>query len=329
MIQPRPVDLNTVVRNLERRLRRIIGEDVQLNLSLSPQLGMIRSDPGQLELVILNLAVNARDAMSEGGQLTLETADVELDEGYAREHVDVRPGSYVMLAVSDTGCGMDAEVQAHLFEPFFTTKDRGRGTGLGLATTYGIISQAGGHIRVYSEPRMGTTFKVFLPRIDEQPEPMPRTTAPPRPRGGNETILLVEDEDAVRSLACAALRREGYTVLDARSGDEALLLLEHHLERIDLLLTDVVMPGMSGRDLGHRLGQLLPGIRVLYMSGYTNIAMVHHGVLPPSTAFLQKPFTPDTLGRMVRQVLDGPPPSHPPDGEPIDSGGDRRSGSSR
>ncbi len=303
VLQPRVVDLNSVVTNLERMLRRLIGEDVELVTVLKPELGRVRVDPGQIEQVIMNLAVNARDAMPAGGKLTIETDNVELDEHYAREHVSVRPGPYVMLAVSDTGCGMDKETQAHIFEPFFTTKERGKGTGLGLATVYGIVKQSGGNIWVYSEPGQGTTFKLYFPCVAGQAEMLTQKTESVSQLRGTETILLVEDDQQVQSLAARVLREQGYKVLETSNGKEALHLAAHYLAEIHLVLTDVVMPGMSGRVLVDHLKSLRPELRVLYLSGYTDDTIVHHRVLDPGASFLQKPFTPQGLARKVREVL--------------------------
>src|SRR5438094_7153667 len=304
VLQPKVVDLNALVLDMDKLLRRLIGEDVELATVLDPTLGHVTADPGQLEQVIVNLAVNARDAMPQGGKLTLETRNVDLDASYTLEHSLVKPGPYVQLTVSDSGIGMDEETQAHAFEPFFTTKPRGQGTGLGLAMVYGTVKQSGGFIWVYSEPGHGATFKIYLPRVDAPVE----SAAPPapveRPPRGSETVLLAEDEPAVRAIARQALERQGYTVLAAPSGADALALAAQHGATIHLLLTDVVMPGMSGRDLADRLTAQRPGIRVLYISGYTDNAIVRHGMLEPGLAYLQKPFRPDALVRKVREVLD-------------------------
>src|SRR5438067_1575331 len=304
VLQPKVVDLNALVLDMDKLLRRLIGEDVELATVLDPTLGHVTADPGQLEQVIVNLAVNARDAMPQGGKLTLETRNIDLDASYTLEHSLVKPGPYVQLTVSDSGIGMDEETQAHAFEPFFTTKPRGQGTGLGLAMVYGTVKQSGGFIWVYSEPGRGATFKIYLPRVDAPVE----SAAPPapveRPPRGSETVLLAEDEPAVRAIARQALERQGYTVLAAPSGADALALAAQHGATIHLLLTDVVMPGMSGRDLADRLTAQRPGIRVLYISGYTDNAIVRHGMLEPGLAYLQKPFRPDALVRKVRDVLD-------------------------
>jgi signal transduction histidine kinase len=304
VLQPVMLDLNAVVANLAGMLRRLIGEDIALVTALDQALGLVKADPGQIEQIVMNLVANARDAMSAGGRLTLETANAELDAVYARHHVDVHPGSHVMLAVSDTGVGMTPETQAQIFEPFFTTKGPGLGTGLGLATVYGIVKQSGGHIWVYSEPGRGTAFKIYLPRVEGAVRPPAARPGLPEPTRGHETILLVEDELAVRDLARDVLCAHGYTVLEAQHGREALLISELHSGPIHLLLTDVVMPEMSGRELANRLAPLRPTMPVIYMSGYTDTAVVHHGVLDPGTTFLQKPFTPDALARKIRQVLD-------------------------
>jgi CheY-like chemotaxis protein len=271
----------------------------------------VKADPGQLEQVILNLAVNARDAMPHGGKLTIETANVELDETDTRQHAGVEPGGYVMLAVSDTGVGMDAATQARIFEPFFTTKAQGQGTGLGLAIVYGIVKQSGGDIWVYSEPGRRTSFKIYLPRMDEVAPTVESQSLISDLSIGTETVLLVEDEEAVRALACQVLEMSGYTVLEASHGGEALLLSEQWQDAIDLLVTDVIMPGgLNGRELAERLKALRPELKVLYVSGYTDETIVHHGVLEPGLFYLQKPFTPNTLASKVREVLDTPPATY-------------------
>jgi two-component system cell cycle sensor histidine kinase/response regulator CckA len=297
------IDLNAVVRDVARMLRRLVGEHVAFTTKLGEPLGNVRADPGQIEQVIFNLAVNARDAMPRGGTLTLETSNVILGEPYVDSHFGVRPGPYVVLAVSDTGTGMDPETQKSIFEPFFTTKPKGEGTGLGLSTVYGIVKQSGGNVWVYSEPGRGTTFKVYLPAVNAPLESTATspTTAAPR---GSETILLVEDEDSLRRLARTVLESRGYRVLAASSGPEALELLASHTGSIDLLLTDAVMPGMSGRALLHRVREAYPGMRVLVMSGYSDDAITSQGELDPGTAFLQKPFVPNMLVRKVREVLE-------------------------
>jgi len=304
VLTPQVLDINEVVTNVEKMLRRIIREDVQVRTVQAADIGAVRADPGQLEQVLLNLAVNARDAMPRGGHLTIETANADLDETYAAEHAVVVPGRYVMFAVSDTGTGMDAETQARVFEPFFTTKEKGKGTGLGLATVYGIVKQSGGYIWAYSEPGRGTSMKVYLPRVEAPIEPI---SSPPRPTGslqGSETILIVEDQDEVRKLTRRMLEARGYRVLVAASGADALRIAREAAERIDLLLTDVIMPGMSGREVALLLGPAHPNMRVLFVSGYTDESIVHEGILEPGIAFLQKPFTAEALARKVREVLD-------------------------
>jgi two-component system cell cycle sensor histidine kinase/response regulator CckA len=309
VLQPKVISLSALVPDIEKMLRRLIGEDILFATVLHPQVGNVRADPGQLEQVIVNLAVNARDAMRNGGRLTIETRNVELDESYTTEHPNVKPGHYVMLAVTDTGVGMSEETKARIFEPFFTTKVRGKGTGLGLATVYGIVQQTGGHIWPYSEPGQGTTMRVYLPRVDEPPDPIehPIETTPTALRG-TETILLVEDEAPVRSITRQLLQRNGYTVLEASDGPTALALVDgaQHGTKVDLLLTDVIMPGMSGRELAAQLMARRPALRVLFMSGYTDDAVVRHGMLEPGLAYLEKPFRPPTLLRKVREVLQTP-----------------------
>ena len=307
VLQPRVLDLNAVLTNMDRMLQRLIGEDIDLVTVPAPGLGRVLADPGQIEQVIMNLAVNARDAMPQGGKLTTETANVELDEAYARQHGPVQPGPYVMLAVSDTGCGMDAETQARIFEPFFTTKEVGKGTGLGLSTVYGIVKQSSGDIWVYSEPGRGTTFKIYLPWVEGAVDTVEPGVAPARDVRGSETILLVEDDVGIRRLVRQVLAERGYWVLEAIHGTHAIQISEQHTVPIHLLVTDVVMPGMSGRELAEHLKPSRPNMKVLFMSGYTDKAIVHHGELDPGTAYLQKPFTPDALAREVREVLDSPP----------------------
>ena len=307
VLQPKVLDLNRVVADTEKMLRRLIGEDIDLVSRLDSALGRVAADPSQIEQVVINLAVNARDAMPRGGKLTIETANVSLDESYARQHIDVRPGQYVMLAMSDTGIGMDAATLSHMFEPFFTTKETGKGTGLGLATVYGIVKQSGGHIWVYSELGQGTTFKVYLPGAEKDTESVPSDAALTElPQGRSEALLLVEDDDTVRSLAGRCLRMNGYTVIEAREGAEALKIFEEHGGSFHLLITDVVMPGMSGRELAKEITLLSPELKVLYMSGYTANAIAQHGVLDAGITLLQKPFTPEALVRRVREVLDKP-----------------------
>jgi CheY-like chemotaxis protein len=304
-LQAEIVDVNTALHDIEKMLRRLLGADVDLTLLPGAGLWNIKVDPGQLEQVIVNLAVNARDAMPQGGKLTIETKNVDLDHDYASAHHGVVVGPYVMLAVSDTGVGMTKETQARIFEPFFTTKDKGKGTGLGLATLFGIVKQSGGNIWVYSEPGKGTTFKVYFPRtIGERASRTSETSPPAFASRGNETILLVEDDEQVRAVAIEILRRHGYRVLEAPNGGEAFLICEQHGASIHLLLTDVVLPRMSGRQLAERLAPLRPDMKVLYMSGYTDDAVLQHGILESNVAYLQKPITPGLLLRKVREVID-------------------------
>jgi len=304
ILEPKVLDLNDAVKDMHKMLTRLIGENIQLATRLETNVGSVKADPCQVEQIIVNLVVNARDAMPRGGKVTIETANITLDDQTKLRHVSVRPGEYVMLAVSDTGSGMDQETQARIFEPFFTTKDVGKGTGLGLSTVYGIVKQSGGNIWVYSEPGLGTVFKVYLPRIDDASataiEKLAQETIAPR---GSETILLVEDEDVVRGLTRKILMQAGYSVLDARGGEEAIRLCRAHAGPIDLLLTDVVMPGVSGKEVADRLLESRPAIRVLFMSGYTDEAIVQHGVLDANVKFIQKPFTWVGLTRKVREVL--------------------------
>jgi signal transduction histidine kinase len=305
VMQPKVFDLNTVVSDLEKMLRRMIGEDIELRVTAETDLGNIKADPVQLEQVLMNLVVNARDAMPKGGKLSIETANVYLDESYSQDHVSVVPGHYVMLAISDTGCGMDEETRQRIFEPFFTTKEQGKGTGLGLSMVYGIVKQSGGNIWVYSEEGRGTTFKIYFPRVTAAAEEYRRAAHGLEVEGGSETILLVEDAEWVRTLARQVLESAGYRVLEAGNADAAIKLCESiNGDRIDLLLTDVVMPGMSGNDMSRILLAKHPGMPVLYMSGYTDDAIVQHGVLEAGINFLQKPFTPAALASKVREVLD-------------------------
>lgn len=311
VLTPQLLDLNTVVRNLHKMIERLIGEDIELDTIRYPQLDLVKADPGQVEQIIMNLAVNARDAMPYGGKLTIETANVEFDELYTHSHVPSLPGHYVMVAVSDTGTGMDRETQKHIFEPFFTTKEMGKGTGLGLATVYGIVKQSGGFIWVYSELGIGSTFKIYLPRVFEGKESHAVNKIEADHMRGDETILIVEDEDSLRLLMRGILQRHGYKVLEAANGRDAVTIAEQYQNPIHLLLADVVMPQMSGRELAQRIIGARPELRVLYISGYTDNAIIHHGVLDPNTAFLQKPFTPDALTKKIRLVLGQHPGPRP------------------
>ena len=311
VMQPKILDLNGIVVGLDKLLRRLMDEDIEMVTIANDSIGAIKADPGQIEQVIMNLVVNARDAMPDGGRLTVETANVELDALYARDHASVKPGRYVMLAVSDTGIGMSAETVAHIFEPFYTTKENGRGTGLGLSTVYGIVKQSGGYIWVYSELNHGTTFKVYLPRVEEAVEssaarPAKPTSQPAKELSGHETILLVEDEPELRELTRTVLAERGYNVIEAMSaeGAERLATQESGGSKIHLLLTDVIMPGVSGRELAKRVLARQPSVRVLYMSGYTYNVIAENGTLERGVAFLQKPFTPSGLVEKVREVLD-------------------------
>jgi PAS domain S-box-containing protein len=308
VLEPKILDVNTVVSDIERMLRRLIGEHIELKTRKEADLWRVRADPGQIEQAILNLVINARDAMPNGGTLAIETNNTRLDESFAASHVPTQPGEYVEVAVTDTGSGISDEVMARLFEPFFTTKEVGKGTGLGLSTTYGIVKQSGGYLWCESEVGLGTTFRVYLPRVDEPvTHPAPRLTPPPT-HPGDETVLLVEDEPEVRSLVQRILKTQGYTVVTAANPDEAIAVAREFKGTIQVMVTDVVMPGMSGLQLAARLMPTRPNMRVLFVSGYTHDAIGHHGVLDPGTAFLQKPFTPNALARKVREVLEGAPP---------------------
>jgi len=309
VLQPKVLNLNSVIANVEKMVGRLVGEDMELRTSPGVGLGQVKADPGQIEQVILNLVVNARDAMPKGGKITIETANIYLDQAYARRHIAVQPGWYAMLAVSDTGHGMDAKTQKSIFEPFFTTKELGKGTGLGLSTVYGIVKQSGGSIWVYSEVSVGTTFKIYLPLVDDQTTAPGPNAARPESAAGTETILLAEDEEMVRHLARESLKMYGFTVLEAANASEALLISQQHDGPIHLLLTDVVMPRMSGKELAEQLVSLRPDTRVLYMSGYTDQAIVHHGILDGDISFIGKPFTPDALVLKVVEVLHQNPAS--------------------
>jgi len=305
VLAPRVLELNTVVVDTENMLRRVIGEDIELNTFLSADLGRVKADQTQLEQVILNLAVNARDAMTDGGTLTITTENTELDAAAVRHYsYPVKPGRYVLLSVRDTGVGMDVDTQAHIFEPFFTTKQKGQGTGLGLATVYGVVKQSDGYIHVQSEVGVGTTFRIYLPLVDELPDLEPGQTESRLPMGGSETILLVEDEDMLRTLTRNVLELLGYRVLEAAHGKQACLASEQHNGRIDLLLTDVVMPGMNGPALAERLAGSRPELKVLFTSGYTGQG-VGRGVLPEVCHFIAKPFTREDLARKIREALEG------------------------
>ena len=306
LIEPKVIDANDVLSRMSKMIQRLIGEDLVFEQRLEPALHPIRIDPGQLEQVLVNLAVNARDAMPQGGRLLIETANVELDSEYAQHHLSVTPGTYVMLSVTDTGEGMSREVQAQLFEPFFTTKEVGKGTGLGLATVYGIVKQNDGNIWVYSEPGRGSAFKVYFPALPKTPVHQMAAPKAAARLSGKETILVVEDDKQLRQLARRTLEKQGYTILSAANGDEAVQMSETHPGPIELMVTDVVMPGISGRKLTEAIARARPHIKVLYCSGYTASAIAHHGVIDSGVAFLQKPFTLDSLARKVREVLDGP-----------------------
>jgi hypothetical protein len=303
IMQPRVISVNAVMTQTQKMLQRLIGEDVQLVLNLGVNVGNIRADPGHVEQAIVNLALNARDAMPLGGRLTIETSNTILDENYARTHMGVKPGDFTMIAVSDNGHGMDAETRRHIFEPFFTTKEKGKGTGLGLATVYGMVKQAGGDIWVYSEPGQGTTFKLYFPHVLEPLSESSGSDGSPDRRSGGETVLVVEDEQAVRDLTVRILQQLGYTILAASGGAEALEICQTHAGHIDLLLTDVVMPNMSGRQLADHIQASRPRTKVLFLSGYTENTVVHHGVLDAGVDFLPKPFSRENLSKKLREVL--------------------------
>jgi PAS domain S-box-containing protein len=303
IIEPDLLNLNDLLPDMDRLLRRLIGEDIALVTLPAPNLGIVKVDPGQIEQVLVNLAVNARDAMPNGGKLTIETRNMTLDDTYTRQHVGVSAGRYVMLAVSDTGSGMDISVRTRIFEPFFTTKESGKGSGLGLATCYGIVQQHGGHIEVYSEIGIGTSFKIYLPRVEATPDELPRKIETDLIPRGVGTVLVVEDETWVRDLTTRLLRAQGYTVLDAADGEEALRVAEAYAGEIDLLLTDMVMPRFSGAVLAEQLAARRPGVKVVFMSGYTENVIIFHGQLYPRPAFLQKPFSPAALARKVHDAL--------------------------
>lgn len=309
VLKPQVVNLNDIVTNMNNILQRLIGEDIQLTTVLEPKLWPVKVDPGQMEQVIMNLALNARDAMPRGGKLVIETANVNLNEDFTRQHVSMKPGPYVMMTVSDTGCGMDKETLSRIFEPFFTTKEKGKGTGLGLSTVYGIIKQSGGNIWASSELGHGSTFTIYLPKDTSAPPKRykPKPPQPPLPLKGTETILLVEDEPAVRTMLRQTLESNGYKVLEAPNGQEALSICENYQGPIHLLLTDVIMPGMNGRELSRLLSPRFPEMKVLFMSGYPDNSILPHGDLEPHTKFLQKPFTLSTLEIKVREILDSPP----------------------
>jgi len=308
IMQPRVINLKEILERTETLLRRLIGENIQFSMSLEPSLGQVKADPGQIEQVLMNLAVNARDAMPQGGHLRIGARNVELDDSYNDVHQQVTPGRYVMIAVEDSGCGMDRQTQARIFDPFFTTKELGKGTGLGLATVYGIVKQSGGYIWVYSELHKGTVFKVYLQRVEQSAKPGKLDTLDPTALSGHETILLAEDSRDLRDMAREYLESVGYTVLEAASGKEALQRAKDFRGTIHLLLTDVIMPEMSGPELAGQLRALCPGIKVILTSGYTDVALAPQGVLDPAIAFIQKPYRPKALALKIREVLGEPDP---------------------
>jgi len=304
VLEPRIIDLNGVVMNLDKMLRSLISENIELKTDLAADLAAARADPNQIEQVVMNLAINARDAMPDGGTVTIETRNATLDDAYAAQHVSVIPGDYIMLAVTDTGCGMDEPTKSRIFEPFFTTKPVGHGTGLGLSTVYGIVKQSGGNIWVYSEPGKGTTFKIYLPAVASRPEDIGKVAPAEAVRRGGGTVLVVEDDEQLRRLTHRALAGQGYTVLEADRGSTALDIARRHKGQIDLLLTDVIMPDTNGRKLAETIRAARPGLRVLYMSGYPDGAIASHGMLEPDVAYLAKPFTTEAITRKVREVLE-------------------------
>lgn len=304
VLEPQVLDLNTVVQKIEPLLQRLIGDDVQIQSKLDPKIGRVKADPGQLEQVIMNLAINARDAMPNGGKLFLETSNIDADEAYVKQHSTVTPGPYVMLSVSDSGAGMDSSMLDRIFEPFFTTKERGKGTGLGLSTVYGIVKQSGGYIWVYSELGMGTVFKIYLPRTAESAAASVAPGIEARVARGCETVLVVEDQALLRKVVVSMLEQDGYKVLSAQDPQEGLELARAHKGAIDLLISDVIMPGMNGRAFAEQLNLTRPGTKVLFVSGYTENIVSHHGQLEVGSGFLQKPFTYELLGRKVREILD-------------------------
>jgi CheY-like chemotaxis protein len=297
------VSVNVIVSDVEKMLKRVIGENIELNVSLAHDLGLVKVDPGQIEQVIVNLAINAKDAMPQGGSLFLETANVTLDEEYARIHAEILPGQYVMLAITDSGIGMDEKVKEKIFDPFFTTKDKGKGTGLGLSTVYGIVKQSGGDIFVYSEPNKGSTFRVYLPRVFKVEEEMPQEKRLEQIPRGSETILVVEDDGRVRKMAVEILKRQGYRVLEADSGEEALAIGEKEKGPIDLILTDIVMPNMDGTQFIERLNQVRKNFIVLYMTGYADNTIIQV-IVDQGFDLIQKPFTVEKLAGKIREVLD-------------------------
>jgi signal transduction histidine kinase/ActR/RegA family two-component response regulator len=310
VLQPRVIDLNVLVTQIAVVLPSVLGEDIKLNMILEPELGRVKADAAQLEQVIMNLVFNARDAMPRGGDLTIQTSNCELDSAWSRSHLGAQPGPHVMLSVRDSGHGMDEETQSHLFEPFFTTKDTSKGTGLGMATVYGTVNQSGGCVTVSSKLGLGTTVQIYLPRIEEPVEFVEIPIPAVRSIEGEEKILVVEDDNAVRRMTREFLKLSGYTVVEARSAAEAIEWMESHDEPIDMVLTDVVMPGMKGRELVEQLASLRPGLKVLYMSAYTEDHAINVGILGPGAAFIEKPFSPDELAAKVREVLSGNSPSH-------------------